>query len=138
LDNRHTFKKKERLSKQKEIDLLFEKGASFIAYPLRVVYVERPGVSDVEAAVFIGVPKKKIKRAVKRNRIKRLIREAYRLNKQLLLQSLREKGNELLIGFLFVGNELPEWQTVEAAVIKALNTLNGLRVDNRTDVKEDV
>jgi ribonuclease P protein component len=138
LDNRHTFKKKERIFKQKEMDFLFEKGLSFIAYPLRVVYISRQSVSDVEAAVLISVPKKKMKRAVNRNRIKRLIRDAYRLNKQLLLPSLQEKGQELLIGFLFVGNELPDWQTVEAAVIKALTVLNRLQEDNRTDVKEDI
>lgn len=119
MDSRHTFKKKERLFIQKEMDFLFEKGASFVVYPLRVVYVEKQPVSGAEAAVLISVPKKKFKRAVKRNRIKRLIREAYRLNKHLLLESLRAKEKGLLIGFLFVGNELPEWKTVEVAVVKA-------------------
>ena len=121
--NSRTFKKEERLSKQKEIDLLFEKGASFIVYPLRIVYVEKPPVSGTEAAVLVSVPKKRFKQAVKRNRVKRLIREAYRLNKQTLLQSLREKEKGLLIGFLFVGNELPKWKVVEAAVVKALTIL---------------
>jgi len=119
LDSR-TFRKKERLSKQKEIDLLFEKGTSFIVYPLRVVYVEKQPVSGAEAAILVSVSKKKFKQAVKRNRIKRLIREAYRLNKQTLLQSLREKEKGFLIGFLFVGNELPEWEAVEGAMVKAL------------------
>jgi len=123
LDSR-TFRKKERLFKQKEMDFLFEKGSSFVVYPLRVVYVEKQPVSGAEAAVLVSVPKKKFKRAVKRNRIKRLIREAYRLNKQTLLQNLREKEKGLLIGFLFVGNELPEWKSVEAAVVKALTILN--------------
>jgi len=119
LDNK-TFKKKERLSKQKEIDFLFEKGSSFVVYPLRVIYVEKQPVSGAEAAVLICVPKKKFKQAVKRNRIKRLIREAYRLNKQPLLQQLLEKEQGLLISFLFIGNELPDWKTVEGAVAKAL------------------
>jgi ribonuclease P protein component len=123
LDNRHTFRKKERISRQKEIDALFEKGTSFIAYPLRVVYVEQQPVSGAEAAVLVGVSKKKFKRAVRRNRVKRLIREAYRLNKQLLLESLQEKGKGLLIGFLFVGNGLPDWKTVETAMVKALTAL---------------
>ncbi|MDR2692033.1 MAG: ribonuclease P protein component [Dysgonamonadaceae bacterium] len=123
MDNRHTFRKKERISRQKEIDALFEKGTSFIAYPLRVVYVEQQPVSGAEAAVLVGVSKKKFKRAVRRNRVKRLIREAYRLNKQLLLESLQEKGKGLLIGFLFVGNGLPDWKTVETAMVKALTAL---------------
>ena len=99
---------------------MFEKGTSFTVYPLRVVYVEKQSVSGAEAAVLISVPKKKFKQAVKRNRIKRLIREAYRLNKQTFLQSLREKEKGFLIGFLFVGNELPEWKAVEGAMVKAL------------------
>jgi ribonuclease P protein component len=123
LDNKHTFRKRERIFKQKEIDILFEKGTSFTIYPLRVVYVEQQPVSGADAAVLICVPKKRFKRAVHRNRVKRLIREAYRLNKQALLESLREKGNGLLIGFLFVGNELPEWKSVEAAMVKALTAL---------------
>jgi ribonuclease P protein component len=102
------------------MNLLFEKNISFVVYPLRVVYIEKQPVSGAEAAVLISVPKKKFKQAVKRNRIKRLIREAYRLNKQMLLQSLREKRKGLLIGFLFVGNELPDWKAIEAAVVKAL------------------
>ncbi|GHU80722.1 hypothetical protein FACS1894145_7390 [Bacteroidia bacterium] len=123
MDSKHTFKKKERLFIQKEMDFLFEKGASFIVYPLRVVYVEKQPVSGAEAAVLISVPKKRFKRAVHRNRIKRLIREAYRLNKEGFLKSLREKEKGLLIGFLFVGNELPEWKVVEGAVVKGLMTL---------------
>jgi ribonuclease P protein component len=120
LDSKYTFWKKERLFKQKEIDFLFEKGISFIVYPLRVVYVEQQPVSGTAAAVLISVPKKRFKRAVKRNRVKRLIREAYRLNKHRFLQDLQEKGKGMLIGFLFVGNELPDWEAVEAAVAKAL------------------
>ncbi|GHT66249.1 hypothetical protein AGMMS50239_27430 [Bacteroidia bacterium] len=123
MDNKQTFRKKERIFKQKEMDLLFEKGISFIAYPLRVVYVEQQPVSGAEAAVLISVPKRRFKRAVHRNRVKRLIREAYRLNKQALLQSLRERETGLLIGFLFVGNEMPEWKTIEAAVVKGLVAL---------------
>ena len=123
MDGKHTFQKSERIFIQKEMDSLFEQGSSFMAYPLRVVYVEKQPVSGVEAAILISVSKKKFKRAVKRNRVKRLIREAYRLNKGALLERLREKGTGLLIGFLFVGNELPEWKAVEAGVVKALGVL---------------
>jgi ribonuclease P protein component len=123
LNNKQTFRKKERIFRQKEMAVLFEKGTSFTAYPLRVVYVDRQPVSGAEAAVLISVPKKKFKRAVHRNRIKRLIREAYRLNKQLLLQNLQEKETGLLAGFLFIGNELPDWKTVESAMVKALAAL---------------
>jgi len=100
---------------------LFEKGTSFIVFPLRIIYVEKQPVSGAEAVVLISVPKKRFKQAVKRNRVKRLIREAYRLNKQIFLQKLQEKEKGLLIGFLFVGNELPDWQSIETAMKKVLN-----------------
>jgi ribonuclease P protein component len=123
LDNRYTLKKEERISAQREIDSLFEKGTSFISYPLRVIYLREKPFSGADASVLISVPKKKFKRAVQRNRIKRLIRESYRLNKMQLLHHLQEKENGLLIAFLFVGKELSEFKEIETAVIKALAAL---------------
>jgi len=123
LDNQYTFKKAERISFQKEIDCLFKQGDAFISYPLRVVYLKQKPVSGAEVSVLIGVPKKRIKRAVKRNRIKRLIREAYRLNKTSLIQHVREKESGLLIAFLFIGNESCSPKEPEAAIHKALTIL---------------
>jgi ribonuclease P protein component len=123
LDNRHFFKKTERICIQKEIELLFEQNASFIAYPLRVVYTLKSDYSGAPVSILISVPKKKFKRAVKRNRIKRLIRENYRLNKLSLLKQMEEKGGRLLIGFIFVGDEMCDFKCIEAAVLKALNSL---------------
>jgi len=120
LDNCYTFKKAERLSLQREIDSLFKQGNSFISYPLRVVYLEQKPLSGVNVSVLISVPKRKIKLAVKRNRLKRLIREAFRLNKTSLIRHFEEKGSGLLIAFLFVGNELCSWKEIEAAMLKAL------------------
>jgi ribonuclease P protein component len=123
LDNRYTFKKEERISAQKEIDLLFDKGNSFISFPLRIIYLEKKPFSGVEISVLISVPKKRFKRAVQRNRIKRLIRESYRLNKSLLLDHLQGKDTGMLIAFLFVGKELSEFKEIETAVVKALTAL---------------
>jgi ribonuclease P protein component len=123
LDNRHTFKKEERIFLQNEISLLFDQGISFISYPLRVVYVQKEELSVAPVSILVSVPKRKFKRAVKRNRLKRLIRESYRLHKTSLLNLLEEKGSRLLVGFLFVGNEVSEFREIESAVIKALNML---------------
>ncbi|MCL1934672.1 MAG: ribonuclease P protein component [Candidatus Azobacteroides sp.] len=123
MDYPHTFKKPERISYQREIDRLFEEGNAFISYPLRVVYLEQKPFSGAIVSVLIGVPKKKIKHAVKRNRMKRLIREAYRLNKNALVEYFREKESGLLIAFLFIGNELYQWKEMEAALRKALDIL---------------
>ena len=123
MDNRHTFKKSERISIQREIDCLFKQGDAFISYPLRVIYLKQKPFSGTTVAILISVPKKKIKLAVKRNRIKRLIREAYRLNKTCLINHLQEKDCGLLIAFLFVGNEICCWNTIEESMQKALKIL---------------
>jgi len=123
LDNRCTFKKSERISTQREIDCLFKQGDAFISYPLRIIYLKQKPFSGETVSVLISVPKKKIKCAVKRNRIKRLIRETYRLNKMSLIQYCREKETNMLIAFIFIGNELSRWKEMEAAMQKAFHIL---------------
>jgi ribonuclease P protein component len=123
LDNRCTFKKPERISFQREIDLLFKQGETFISYPLRVIYLEQKPSSGATVSVFVSVSKKRIKHAVKRNRMKRLIKEAYRLNKTALIQYLWNKESGLLIAFLYIGNELCQWKEMEDAMLKAISKL---------------
>ena len=123
MDNRLTFKKPERISIQREIDQLFKQGDAFISYPLRVVFLKQKPFSGATTAALISVPKRKIKLAVNRNRIKRLIREAYRLNKMHLNNHLQEKDSGLLIAFLFIGNEICHWDTIEESMQKAIKTL---------------
>ena len=114
-----TFKKAERISSQREIDCLFKQGNYFISNPLRVIYLKQNPFSGAPVSVLISVPKKRFKRAVERNRMKRLIREAYRLNKKSLIEHCQEKSAGLLIAFLFVENELCQWKEMEAAMQKA-------------------
>jgi ribonuclease P protein component len=122
----HTLTKDERLSHQRELDLLFNRDAppeSFMAYPLRVVFVEQKPSSGASVAILASAPKKKFKHAVDRNRLKRLIRETYRLNKTALCDAMQEKDSGLLVGFLYVGDTICTYDTMEAAMQKALNTL---------------
>jgi len=123
LDNRHTIKKAERISFQREIDSLFKEGNAFVSYPLRVVFLKQKPFSGATVSILISVPKKKFKQAVKRNRLKRLIREAYRLNKASLIQYIQEKESGLLIAFLFIGKELSAWNEIETAMQKATGIL---------------
>ena len=123
MDNRLTLKKAERISYQREIDSLFNRGNAFISYPLRIIYLEQKPFSEATISILISVPKKKFKRAVKRNRMKRLVREAYRQKKAALVSHCREKESGLLIVFLFIGNELCTWKEMEAAMEKALGIL---------------
>ena len=116
--------KKERISSKKEIDLLFTKGNSFIVYPLRIVYAVHnckkiSGESAV--SIMISIPKKKFKRAVKRNRLKRLIKESYRLNKNELIEKI---ACPLSIAFLYLSDEEKPYTEIESAVRKALEILS--------------
>lgn len=121
----HSFSKAERLCSQKRIDTLFSGGESFIAYPLRIVYVLRENEEGQEypISVLVSISKKKFKRAVKRNRVKRLVREAYRLNKTLLINEAMRNGKGVDIAFLYLKNELPNYQEIERAVLKTITVL---------------
>ena len=79
-----TFKKAERLCSKKTIEKLFAEGKSFLSFPLKVVVLEMPDSGEYKAQAAFTVSKKIFKKAVKRNLVKRKMREAYRLNKHIL------------------------------------------------------
>ena len=81
----------EKLKSKKIIDLLFTEGKSVSKYPLRLVYVKHDFEEDVPLKIGVSVSKKHFKNAVDRNYFKRLLRESYRLNKQLLVENLDTK-----------------------------------------------
>jgi len=117
-----TFKKEEHLKSRKDIALLVEKGSSFLIYPFKVRWIR---VTDQETPVkcAFGVPKRNFKRAVDRNRIKRLMREAYRLNKKQLTDYLIEKNVKIQILFTFIDTSLPDFEKVESKIILTLQSL---------------
>jgi len=83
-----TFSKEEKLTGKTCIDQLFDQGRSFNLSPLKVFYIVTDNPAEPAARLLIAVPKKKVKRAVDRNRMRRRIREAYRLNKAAFLEAL--------------------------------------------------
>lgn len=122
-ERKFTLSKEERLSYKRHIDLLFEKGQSFIAYPLRVIYLAVEEEMNARVSIMISVPKKKFKRAVKRNLIKRQVREAYRLNKYDLLDPLEEKNKSMLVAFIYLDKEIHPAATINKAIRKAVTIL---------------
>lgn len=119
----YTLSKKERLNSKAVIERLFAGGSkSFPSYPLRVVYM--PQESDEKdapaASILISVPKKRFKRAVKRNLVKRQVREAYRKNKYLLLDALASKNKRLVLAFIWLDNNIHSSAEVEEKVKKLL------------------
>jgi len=117
----HTFKKEERLCSKKLIDQLFQEGKSFLSFPLKVVYLETAAPLHSPAQAGFTVSKKNFKRAVHRNRIKRLMRETYRLQKHELYQHLGDK--RLTVFFIFIAKEITDYKTVEKAMKKALQRI---------------
>lgn len=81
------YPKSEKLKSKNTIDLLFSEGKSVAKYPLRLVFVENLN-SEEKLQIGFSVSKRYFKKAVDRNHFKRLLREAYRLNKHSLLENL--------------------------------------------------
>lgn len=115
---KNTLCKGERLCSKKAIEQLFSGGAkSLSAFPLRAVFMTVERTEDsTPVSILISVSKKKFKRAVKRNRMKRLIREAYRKNKHGLVRLVEEKGQRLVIAFIYLDNELHTAEDIENKV----------------------
>ena len=116
----NTLHKSERLDKKKVIEKLFAGGArSFSLFPLRVVYLPVEELEET-ASILVSVSKRRFKRAVKRNRVKRQIREAYRKNKHAMLQTLEEQGCRMAIAFIYLSDQLQESALIEERVKTAL------------------
>lgn len=116
-----TFKKEERLCSKKIIDKLFSEGKSFLAFPFKVVFLQVPLKSTYPVQVGFSVGKRNFKRAVKRNLIKRKMREAYRLHKSELYQLTGEK--QLAVFFIFIGKTIPDYSEVEMGIKKGIKKL---------------
>jgi len=118
-----TLHKEERLCSQKMIEELFASGESFLAYPLKVVFLktELSDVSTVQAAFTVS--KRNFKRAVKRNILKRRMREAYRLNKPGFYQEITAKNLQVAIMFVYIGKELAEYAAIQKSMISAFKKL---------------
>ena len=121
--HQNSFSKIEHLCGEKRITRLYTQGDAFIAYPVRVVFLIEPKSDTEPASVLISVPKKRFKRAVKRNRLKRLIREAYRLNKQELIEKLEEKQLQIHIAFNYVSDDELDFVSIEKKIKLSLQKL---------------
>ncbi|MFD2718645.1 ribonuclease P protein component [Hymenobacter monticola] len=126
---KHAFPKEEHLCRKKLIEELFGKqSSSFGVYPLRLVYTKTAAPTTAPPQVLISVSKRSFKRAVDRNRLKRLIREAYRLNKYRLLE--QPNGHQVaLLGIIFTGKEKSPLAVVEKKLISGILRLMGTTID---------
>ena len=113
------FPRKERLKNKSVIDNLFSKGQSYSLYPIRVVYTINPEPkTDARIQFALSVSKRNFKKAVNRNRIRRLVREAYRLEKETILKTLPENSPQIALMILFTGREIPTFEEVRKSMRK--------------------
>ncbi|MGB5205401.1 ribonuclease P protein component [Eudoraea sp.] len=104
------FPKKEKLKSEILIRGIFEEGKSITSYPLKLIYLEIKDPARAKIQCGVTVPKRNFKSAVKRNRIKRLLRESYRLNKEQIFNNI--EGSFAFL-FLYIGKEIPGYEEVE-------------------------
>jgi ribonuclease P protein component len=127
MEKRFGFPQSERLKSRKQIDELFEKGKSFSVFPIRVTYRILPS-DEQNNGLQIGVTasKRYFKKAVDRNRIKRLLREAYRLQKHDLQIQLKSSGKRGLVFFLYTDKTIASFDMVKTAMAKCLKKLRAI------------
>ena len=121
----HRFVRAERLKSRKIIGSLFKGGESLVAYPLRVVWTVLPPdvTSEFPAQVSISVSKRLFKTAVARNRLKRQIREAYRLQKAAFYEKL--VGRRIALMLMYIAKEPLPYTEIEKGVRKMVRKFPG-------------
>ena len=125
---RNTLGYRERIKSKKQLETLFGggKSRSMAAFPVRLVYMIHDSTPDKpQLMIMVSVSKRHFKHAVKRNRAKRQLREAYRLNKHVLASAAeRLEGKTLSMGFIWVSDKLMPTEIVEKSVINLMERLN--------------
>lgn len=111
------FPKEEKLKSKKCIDLLFSEGNSVSKFPLRLVYKATDLPNNVPIQAGVSVTKRRFKKAVTRNRIKRLMREAYRLHKNDVFNKI---STTYAFMFLYIGKQEPTFEEIETTMVRLL------------------
>jgi ribonuclease P protein component len=132
---RYTLGKNERLKSRKAIEQLFANSKSFSVFPFKIIYNTssqtlnlKPESLNLQCA--FSVSKRHFKKATERNRIKRLMREAWRLQKSELKNTLQQNNKQAIVFILYVGNEIPDYKIVFEKMNAALKKLQKIMNEN--------
>ena len=108
-----SYGKKEKLKSRKLTDQLFATGNSFTIFPLKLFYLQPSQILDFPVKAGIGVSKKYFKKAVRRNHIKRLLREVYRAEKKALYHFVEAENKQVILFILYIDKTLPDINQVK-------------------------
>jgi len=125
---RYFFKKQEKLKSRKAISSLFAEGQQFTIFPIKVYWQSATTENVLQVGISVG--SKHFKKAVDRNRIKRLIREAYRLQKNQLNEHLIHANKNLTFFVIYIGKDLPDYKEIYKKTGMVLNKLIALNHEN--------
>ncbi|MBL7894804.1 MAG: ribonuclease P protein component [Bacteroidia bacterium] len=118
----NSFHKHERLCSKKQIEYLFKEGKSKSAYPVKLIYVAFPDDPNPQIKAMFVAPKKKFRDAHQRNKLKRRMREAYRLQKTTFYEG-RTQEVALHLAFVYIGSEAQPYDAIYKAIQKLLTNL---------------
>jgi len=122
-DSRTTFPERERLKKSEALAQLVRSGRSALSHPVRCTFLPLDYDGESHVKVAFSVSKKTFKSAVKRNKIKRQMREVFRLNKSDLIDALIKLNMTCHILFIFIDKEEPEFKVIEKAMTKLIERM---------------
>jgi ribonuclease P protein component len=117
-----TFKKTERLTGQQEIGQLRASGRTYTTYPFRVYWMAVPEKNHAPVQVAFSVSKKRFKKAVVRNKIRRRVKEAYRKHKEVL-SWVADEGEKIVVLVVYISDEVLSYSMIEEKLIIALEQL---------------
>ncbi|MCY7423158.1 MAG: ribonuclease P protein component [Chitinophagaceae bacterium] len=126
-----TFNKQERLKSRKLIEQLFSDGQGFSIFPLKVLYAFTQLSTEGPLQASVSVSSRNFKKAVDRNRIKRQLREVYRLQRGDLSQQIAEVNKQLALFFIYTGKELPGYNDLLGKMKKTLSRLQDIVANNQ-------
>ncbi len=123
MQQRFTYSKNEKLKSRKLLQKLFNDGKQFVIFPLKVFYFHPDEALNFSVKAGFGASSHTFKKAVQRNRIKRLLREAYRTQKLPLYNYISERNKQLVFFVLYIDKTMPEFSIIKTKMNSALQKL---------------
>ncbi len=121
-----SYSKEEKLKSRKLLEQLFATGKSFNTFPVKVLYLEVEEPLDFPIKIGVGCSSRNFKKATDRNRIKRLLRENYRLNKALLHTAIAATNKQIAVFFLYIDKTMPEQEILQTKMPIVVEKLSKL------------